>query len=220
TKDFVEAQIYEIENKLLIPDQKNKVFDKEKFTSESDFVKFEILKKYGFNKNEEITKIFKAGNGSSFFSENFQLIIHRNELIITERNQPPTFEEEIVLMKHFDFSKKQMSLDLKNIIEDIEEINTSFGWDLDVEKIHFPLKLRKKEKGDLFYPTGFSGKKKVSKFFRDEKLSILAKQKIWLLTDSDNSVLGIIPLRQDRRYTRDEETKYVLQIFNEEKHEI
>lgn len=77
--------------------------------------------------------------------------------------------------------------------------------------------LRRQKDGDEFYPQGFSGKKKVSKFFRDEKLSILAKQKIWILTDNNDSVLGIIPLRQDRRYAKDEKTKSILKIFNERK---
>jgi tRNA(Ile)-lysidine synthase len=66
----------------------------------------------------------------------------------------------------------------------------------------------------------FSGKKKVSKFFKDKKLSILARQKIWILSDSKNSVLGIIPFRQDRRYAKDEKTERILKIFNETKNEI
>ena len=42
-------------------------------------------------------------------------------------------------------------------------------------------------------------KKKVSKFFKDEKLSIFEKQNKWLLTDAKNQVLWIIGMRVDRR---------------------
>jgi tRNA(Ile)-lysidine synthase len=215
TKDFVQQQIEEIENRITISNKENKILDKEKLNFESDFVKFEILKKYGFDKEEEIKKIFKAESGSSFFSKDFQLIIHGNELILNNLNQKKENKDEIFLIEKIDLSENQTIINLEDTIESIEGINKMITWDFDAEKLTFPLILRRKEEGDVFYPIGFSGKKKVSKFFKDEKLSILAKQKIWLLTDGNNRVLGIIPFRQDRRYAKDERTKNILTIFNE-----
>lgn len=220
TKDFVQKQIQEIENKLTVFNQDYKILSKEKLDQESDFVKFEILKKYGFNQEEEIPKIFKAENNSSFFSKEYQLIVNRDELIFIDRSQEKESKEEIVLIDHFDFSENQITINLVDHIESIDGINKGFEWDFDAEKLHFPLRLRKQKEGDEFYPTGFSGKKKVSKFFRDEKLSILARQKIWILADSNDSVLGVIPIRQDRRYAMNEKTKWSLKIFNEMNNEI
>lgn len=218
--DFVQNQIQEIENKLMVFNQEHKILSKEKLDQESDFVKFEILKKYGFNQEEEIPKIFRAENNSSFFSKEYQLIVNRNELIFIDRNHKQEIEDESLLIDHFDFSENQIDISIPNSIEDIDGIDKNFEWDFDAEKLHFPLHLRKQQDGDEFFPTGFSGKKKVSKFFRDEKLSILARQKIWILTDSNNSVLGVLPFRQDRRYAKDEKTKCILKIFNETKNEI
>ena len=65
--------------------------------------------------------------------------------------------------------------------------------------INKPLKLRKFEHGDYFYSYGMNGKKKVSKFFKDEKLSIFDKQKKWILTDANNQILWIIGMRVDKR---------------------
>ncbi|WP_426481566.1 tRNA lysidine(34) synthetase TilS [Chryseobacterium sp. R2ACT005] len=220
TKDFVQKQIQEIENRLTVFNQNNKILSKEKLDQESDFVKFEILKKYGFNQEEEIPKIFKAENNSSFFSKEYQLIVNRDELIFIDKSNEKEIEEEIVLIDHFDFSENQININLVDYIESIDGINKGFEWDFDADKLHFPLRLRKQKEGDELYPTGFSGKKKVSKFFRDEKLSILARQKIWILTDSNDSVLGIIPFRQDRRYAKNEKTKWSLKIFNEMNNEI
>ncbi|CAH0226414.1 tRNA lysidine(34) synthetase TilS [Chryseobacterium sp. Bi04] len=220
TKDFVQKQVEEIENKLSLFNQDYKILSKEKLDQESDFVKFEILKKYGFTQEEEIPKIFTAENNSSFFSKEYQLVINRDELIFIDRNKEQKSTEEVILIDHFNFSEKQININLKNTIEDIDGINKGFEWDFDAEKLQFPLRLRKQQDGDEFYPIGFSGKKKVSKFFRDEKLSILARQKIWILADSNNSVLGILPFRQDRKYTKDEKTKWSLKIFNETKNEI
>lgn len=218
--DFVQKQIQEIENTLTVFNQGHKILSKEKLDQESDFVKFEILKKYGFNQEEEIPKIFKAENNSSFFSKEYQLIVNRDELILIERNHKQEIEDESLLIDHFDFSENQIDINIPNSIEDIDGIDKHFEWSFDAEKLHFPLHLRKQQDGDEFFPTGFSGKKKVSKFFRDEKLSILARQKIWILTDSNNSVLGVLPFRQDRRYAKDEKTKCILKIFNETKNEI
>ncbi|MBW7675766.1 tRNA lysidine(34) synthetase TilS [Chryseobacterium chendengshani] len=214
TKDFVQQQIEEIENRITISSTENKILNKEKLNLESDFVKFEILKKYGFDKEEEIKKIFKSETGSSFYSKDFQLIINRSELIFISSNQWIN-TNEIILIEKSDISENQTIINLENTIATIEGINKTFNWDFDAEKITFPLKFRRKEEGDVFYPSGFSGKKKVSKFFKDEKLSILAKQKIWLLADGNNTVLGIIPFRQDKRYAKDEKTKNILTIFNE-----
>lgn len=215
TKDFVQKQITDIEKKLLIFNPDHIILSKEQLYQQSDFIKFEILKKYGFDREEEISKIFKAENGSSFFSNDFELKIGRDELVFFNRNLKKNLKDEITVIDDFDFSEDQINVNLKDHIEDIEEINKSFEWNFDADKLLFPLRLRRQQEGDVFYPSGFSGKKRVSKFFRDEKLSILAKQKIWLLTDSNDHVLGVIPFRQDRRYAKDEKTKYILKIFNE-----
>ncbi|MDN3691106.1 tRNA lysidine(34) synthetase TilS [Chryseobacterium tructae] len=217
TKDFVQKQIQEIENRLTIFNPDHKILSKEKLDQESDFVKFEILKKYGFNQEEEIPKIFKAENNRSFFSKEYQLIINRDELIFMEKNNVSEIEEEIILINHFDFSENQTIINLVNHIENVNEFNKRFEWDFDAEKLHFPLYLRKQQDGDEFYPIGFSGKKKVSKFFRDEKLSVLRREKSWLLCDSRNHILGIIPLRQDGRYQTDRNTqKKITVVWTEE----
>ncbi len=214
-RGFIQQQILDIENRITIFNPSHKILSKEKLNKESDFVKFEILKKYGFHQEKEIPKIFTAGNGSLFLSETHQLMINYNELVLSKKTEEEVqeSEHEIILMEKFDFSENRMTINLENITG-IEEINKSINWDFDALKLRFPLRLRRPKEGDEFYPLGFSGKKKVSKFFRDEKLSILARQKIWLLTDGENSVLGVVPFRQDRRYSRDENTEAVLKIFN------
>ena len=90
----------------------------------------------------------------------------------------------------------------QNLKNEIQEFGNCF-WKIDQSKVQLPLKLRKKQKGDLFFPIGMIGKKKISKFFKDEKLSILAKQKIWLLCDADERILGVLPFRQDGRFSSD-----------------
>lgn len=215
SKNFVEEKIAEIENKITVPNSSHLILSKDLLEEESDFVKFEILKKYGFTKPEEIAKIFSAESGGSFFSDKFRINIHRSQLIITHNTENQNIkEEEIVICEKNDFFKNHSSINLEDMIEDFQNSGEKLNWNFDAEKLKFPLKLRKQKDGDEFFPVGFSGKKKVSKFLRDEKLSNLARQKIWLLCDAENSVLGVIPLRQDRRFATNEDTKNILTINN------
>lgn len=210
TKDFVQNQIKEIENKLSTFNKDHKILSKEKLDQESNFVKFEILKKYGFSQEEEISKIFIAENGSSFFSKEYQLIINRNELIFSPLNTSDILKEipeEIIL---------KINEDQEIILSESIDFGTSAAetleWHLDLEKIAIPLKLRKKKEGDLFFPIGMTGKKKVSKFLRDEKLSFFEKETAWLLCDAKDQILGILPYRQDRRFSTSKHTQKTLKI--------
>ena len=143
TKDFVQQQIQEIENRISIFHKEHKILSKNKLNQESDFVKFEILKKYGFNQEEEISKIFTAENGSSFFSKDYQLIINRDELIFIYKKAEKETTKEILLIENFDFSENQIIINLENNIDDIEEINNNFEWNFDGQKTALPIALEK-----------------------------------------------------------------------------
>lgn len=196
-KDFINESVNEKIRVLTLNSSDTPIIiDKQKFSEESELIRYEILKRFGFDDDNEMQKVLTARTGSSFFNSKFHLVINRNELIFSEILHPRSekldeislqiIESEIVIPE--------------NIKAEIQEFGNCF-WKIDREKIQQPLKLRKKQEGDLFFPIGMIGKKKVSKFFKDEKLSILAKQKIWLLCDADDRVLGVLPFRQDGRFS-------------------
>jgi len=172
------------------------IIDKEKFSQESNLIRFEILKRFGFNDDKEMQKIFTAQTGTSFLNSEFQLTINRNELIISKKLEVRSENLEEIKLKITDHE----ILIPENIKNEIQEFGTC-NWKIDENKIKLPLKLRKKKEGDVFFPIGMIGKKKVSKFFKDEKISILAKQKIWLLCDANEEIIGVLPFRQDGRFS-------------------
>ena len=53
--------------------------------------------------------------------------------------------------------------------------------------------------------------KKVSKLFKDEKLSLLEKENCWILY-SDNQIVWVIGIRQDERFKIDDTTQNSIQI--------
>jgi tRNA(Ile)-lysidine synthase len=71
------------------------------------------------------------------------------------------------------------------------------------------------EKGDYFYHAGMRGKKKLSKYFKDEKLSLIAKEKIWLLCNGENEIIWVIGKRLDNRFRVTNKTIEILKIENE-----
>ena len=64
----------------------------------------------------------------------------------------------------------------------------------------FPLIILKWKNGDSFYPVGMKGSKKISKYFKDEKYSLLEKEQTWLLCNNDQKLIWIIGKRQDSRF--------------------
>ena len=85
---------------------------------------------------------------------------------------------------------------------------------IDKDKLSFPLELRLWKQGDFFYPSGMTGKKKISKYLKDEKLSLVEKEKTWVLTSEDN-ILWVIGKRADNRFRVTDKTKDILKIkFN------
>ena len=78
--------------------------------------------------------------------------------------------------------------------------------------LKYPLAVRKRENGDYIYPIGMQGKKKLSKFFKDEKFSLLEKENTWLLCNANNEIIWVINHRQDRRFSSKSATKNYLKI--------
>jgi tRNA(Ile)-lysidine synthase len=56
-----------------------------------------------------------------------------------------------------------------------------------------------------------NGKKKLSKYFKDEKLSLIDKSQVWLLC-SDNQIIWVIGKRQDERFKVETNTNNIVQI--------
>ena len=211
-KDFIEQQINRLIQELSFEKEGQIIFKKVDLRNQTKFAKYEILSRFGFVNEEENQKIFSAETGSRFINSEFTLLVNRNELII--------YKEKV----NNDDSKIELTpinatntINLKSFLPTLDVI---LDWKYDGDQLQFPLHLRRKKVGDIFQPKGMSGKKKVSKFFKDEKLSILAKQNTWLLCDASDTILGIIPLRQDHRYAATDETKNIFHILNQMDDEV
>lgn len=178
---------------------------------------YELLSPFGFNESniKSIHSALHGEPGKQFFSSTHRLIKDRDVLIIlpieTSKgfNAPPevyieTSDQEITNP----LSLKLECLPRREIVQ-IDPSPTIAT--LDASKLIFPLLLRKWQKGDFFYPYGKMGKKKLSDFFIDEKLTLEEKERCWLLV-SDDAIAWVVGYRIDHRFRVTKSTKEVIQI--------
>lgn len=169
---------------------------------------YQWLKEYGFSAWNDIYDLVEAQSGKQVFSETHILLKDREKLILTERKSID--KSEVFIIESLD-SKVNIPLKLRfykgvNIFETVS--NCIF---VDESKIKFPLTIRKWQEGDYFYPLGMNGKKKLSKYFKDEKYSLLDKENQWLLC-SEDQIIWVIGKRADNRYIANETTQNSIKI--------
>ena len=169
---------------------------------------YELLAPFGFTAWNDISNLLVAQSGKQIFSETHRIIKNRTSLLLVENNLVQ--DQETYLIKESD---KRIDVPINLKIEQVEKTSDYIPGIvyLDAQKLKFPLQLRKWQEGDLFYPFGMTGKKKLSKFFKDEKLSLLAKEKTWVLTSSDD-IVWIVGIRADHRFKVETQTKSILKI--------
>jgi len=80
---------------------------------------------------------------------------------------------------------------------------------VDLEKIVFPIKIKKYTEGDSFIPYGMQGKKKLSDYFKDIKLPFSKRKTVKLLKDAEK-MIWVIGFRIDERVKVDDNTKKVI----------
>lgn len=169
---------------------------------------FEVFKSFGFTEWNDMVDLLDAETGKQVLSNTHRLIKNREHLLLSTIASET--HETISISKN-DTQKETpfgtLFFDEADAISKSEP-NTIY---VDKDKLKFPLQLRKKQEGDIFYPLGMKGKKKLSKYFKDEKLSLLDKEKTWLLC-SDNEVVWVVYRRADARFKVSESTKKILKI--------
>jgi tRNA(Ile)-lysidine synthase len=102
---------------------------------------------------------------------------------------------------------------LKAEISDSIE-NTVNGKDtaaFDYENLTYPLIVRKREKGDYFYPLGFGRRKKLQDFFVDNKIPKEERDTVPIVI-SGRDIIWIVGYRMDERFKAKKDTKRFLII--------
>jgi len=215
TEKFIDIEIDRM-RKLLFRVKEDRVYialEKLKELSNLSFYIYELLKPFGFNEDtaENLALALDNGPGKVFYSKTHQLVIDRNELIITSIDKR---KYEVYFIKSGQTKvDRPIKLEigvLKNEVDSMIDPALEVA-QLDLDKLKFPLQLRKWVEGDYYYPLGMNGRKKVSDYFIDEKFSLPDKRNTWLLLSGDD-IVWIVGHRMDDRFKIVQQTKYILKI--------
>jgi tRNA(Ile)-lysidine synthase len=192
------------------------LINKDKLTAEPAPLSllYEILKPYGFKTGtirNILNRISGLQTGKEFRSSDHILLSDREFLIVKRiEDQPDT---DILIRENTGLIQEPVFLTFERLPIDTDfsvskDEHTAF---LDADKLKFPLKIRRKEDGDSFYPFGMKGKKKLSDFFTDLKLNRFEKENIFLLL-SEGKIVWVIGKRIDDRYKIGPGSKTALKI--------
>ncbi len=170
---------------------------------------YKWLNGFGFTAWSDIGELVNAQSGKQILSKTHVLLKDRDSLILSEI---PSENEKrgFLIYKGMSAVEHPFKISLKSVEKAGQNSNTTIF--VDAEKLHFPLVLRKWEKGDVFQPVGMSGSsKKVSKFFKDAKFTLRDKENAWLLV-SGSEIVWIVGHRADERFKVNTNTTNILHI--------
>lgn len=166
-----------------------------------------LFHEFGFTAWADIEQLLSSLSGKEVKSKTHRLVKDRDCLLLTKIKTEK--DNSITISKDEREIKEPLGLTFFNT-DLISETNTNTLY-VDKETLKYPLVLRKWEKGDYFYPLGMKGRKKLSKFFKDEKIDIIAKERQWLLC-SGNKIVWVVGKRADERFKVTNKTKVILKI--------
>ena len=150
---------------------------------------------YGFE-TKEVEKLLQTHAGKKCTCEKYVLSRERKHLILASTTVTVATEQDYFLVPERGIETPIKLKISSNVIASMPTANCVV---LDKKKLDFPLILRRWKSGDVFYPTGMTGKKKVAKYFKDEKMSSLDKKKQWLLCSGDD-IVWLVGKRINRNF--------------------
>ncbi|MDE7129167.1 MAG: tRNA lysidine(34) synthetase TilS, partial [Alistipes sp.] len=183
------------------------------------YVVYEILNSsYGF-KGDTVDALCHAlaqGNtGRRFYSREWVATIDRGRVLVSRIADEDTCE---VVVERGTLRSYCGNSVLYYEYCDIDQIDSMELGDnvalIDADRLQFPLALRRWQQGDWFIPFGMNGRKKLSDYLIDKKVSMAEKSRQFVLLSGDD-VVWVVGRRLDDRFRLTRQTENVLKITRE-----
>ncbi len=184
-----------------------------------EYVTYEWLKNYGFN-GSQVRQILEAETGRIMTSPmGFDVLRDRDHLLIEPTLNPmkpmkiPEAGTYIIsgsAVRSGDKTTANKAFRVKKspvFVSKDAHIAT-----VDVEKVTFPLTLRRVEEGDWMIPYGMKGRRLLSDLMTDRKMTLFEKQRQLVVVDNQGVVVWLVGLRVDNRVAVTEDCKEVLEL--------
>lgn len=210
TQSLAEDAVKSLNQTVVTEEKHHTVIDLKKLLKYANYKAylFEWLRPFGFSDWTAVYDLLEAQSGKQVLSESHILLKNRNSLLLFPK-LAKTNEEVYWITKDQSEVKVPLKMSFCNV-SDISNQSSNVIF-VDEDMFQFPLTLRRWQEGDVFQPSGMTGKKKLSKFFKDEKFSLLDKANAWLLC-SENQIIWIVGQRADERFKVTANTTKILKI--------
>jgi len=212
-QSILEDYMLEVEDKVIESIDENQIaysVDQIKSLNNSKAYLYQLLKAYNFTDWTQLTTLLEAQSGKQITSSTHRLLKNRSQLILTPLNTSSKVSLSIEVTDKKVFIANQ-PFDLKLEITDSVKETTKDDVYLDFELLQFPLRLGNWNHGDYFYPSGMTGKKKLSKYFKDEKFSLVDKENT-IIIYSGNDVVWVVGKRADQRFITTKTSTQILKL--------
>jgi len=202
---------------LLSPIQNNNTLNYSQLQEfgSSDYIVFEWLKNYGFN-GSQVHQLLKAEVGSIFVSsKGFEVLKDRDGMIVEPVSTPMkpfiipeegTYILRGGAMKH----AEKTSFSVRRCEAYISRDSSVAT--VDVQKVQFPLTLRRVTEGDRMQPYGMKGSKLLSNLMTDLKMNLFEKRSQLVVVDANGVIVWAVGLRIDQKVAVSEHTKEVFEL--------
>ena len=181
-----------------------------------NYVIYEILNsEYGF-KGDVVDALCHAldadATGRRFYSREWVAVVDRGDVVvaqITDEDSCETIVEKGVARSYIGGSVlyyEYCNIDFIDTLDQGDNVAL-----LDADKLKFPLRVRRWQEGDWFVPFGMSGRKKLSDYLIDKKVSMAEKSRQFVLLSGDD-IVWVVGRRLDDRYAITRKTENVLKV--------
>lgn len=210
TQSLAEDAVKSLYQSVVTEEEHHTVIDLKKLQKHDNYKAYlyEWLRPFGFSDWTAVYDLLDAQSGKQVLSESHILLKNRGVLLLFPK-LAKTNEGVYWIAKDQSEVKVPLKMSFCNV-GDISNQSSNVIF-VDEDMLQFPLTLRRWQEGDVFQPSGMTGKKKLSKFFKDEKFSLLDKANVWLLC-SENNIVWIVGKRADERFKVTANTTKILKI--------
>ncbi|MGO3307224.1 MAG: tRNA lysidine(34) synthetase TilS [Sphingobacterium sp.] len=172
---------------------------------------YELFREYGFTVEvlSDLQANFNSTAGKVFQSASFEMLLDRQTLCLRPREITRIQDAVTNLqldMESVSFQGGSFSMHTSTDLHIYKDVTKA---QVDFDLLIFPLHLRLWQRGDVFYPLGMAGKKKVSDFFIQQKVNLFQKKRVPILVNGIGDLIWIANYRLDNRYRVTENTKKV-----------
>ncbi|WP_010516585.1 tRNA lysidine(34) synthetase TilS [Croceivirga radicis] len=168
-----------------------------------------LFKPYQFTQWKDLEALLYAQSGKFITSKTHMLVKDRTTLILTKKEKKAPSDKHSI-PAHISLLAYPIALVFESV-DQIGKKSDNIAY-LDKDLLKYPLVLRKWQKGDYFYPFGIKGSKKLSKYFKDEKMDVLEKEQQWLLCSGED-IVWVVGKRIDDRYKVKDTTTEILKVI-------